>query len=394
MNDKENPKLQCSSRALSRREFLRMASLAAAGALVSGCTRGTPSPEVPATIAVSTTAPVPDTSTAPETLAVAPQSKQVAIAHADTYEPKVVYDRVRTLLDSLGGLGGVVSSGDKVAIKINMTGGVYWDGFAGVSGTETFITHPEVVRALGQLVRDAGAKELYIVEAAYEWESFVIWNYEQVAKDLGATLVDLNNVAPYSDFTTVAVPGGKLYQEFTFHRFLEEVDVFMSVSKMKCHATCGVTHTMKNLVGLVPLQLYRAKNNDTYRSTLHGPTDETAHDRMPQIVTELNRARPVHFGLVDGIKTTEGGEGPWVQTLAPIEPHVLVAGKNAVATDAVATALMGFDPTAKKGTSPFQRCENHLNLAYDLGLGTNRLDEIEVLGESIEALRQNFTACS
>ncbi len=419
MNDKAKPRSRSVlPRALSRREFLRMASLAAAGALAAGCTRETSTPQAIATTpapetgaapktAVSKTADVakttaiPATATLPATAvvaaattAVAAASAKVAIAQADTYDPKVVYDRVLSLVDSLGGLSDIIHAGDKVAIKINMTGGSYWDGFAGVTATETFVTHPEVVRALGQLALDAGARELYIVEAASEWNSFVVWGYEDLAKDLGATLVDLNNVAPYSDFATVAVPGGgKLYQEFTFNHILEDVDVFMSVSKMKCHYVCGVTHTMKNLVGLVPLQFYRLGGKDTSRTGFHGPSDETAGVRVPQIIMDLNRARPIHFGLVDGIKTTEGGEGPWIKTLSPVEPHVLVAGKNVLATDTVSTALMGFDPTATKGTSPFIRGDNHLNMAYELGLGVNRLDEIEVLGESIESLRYDFKAC-
>jgi uncharacterized protein (DUF362 family) len=93
---------------------------------------------------------------------------------------------------------------------------------------------------------------------------------------------------------------------------------------------------------------------------------------------------------VDGIKTTQGGEGPWIQTLSPIEPGLLVAGKNSVATDAVATALMGHDPTGEHPNSPYVRCDNHLNIASSLGLGTNNLDEIEVVGHSIETAKTNY----
>ena len=67
---------------------------------------------------------------------------------------------------------------------------------------------------------------------------------------------------------------------------------------------------------------------------------------MPRVVVDLNRVRPIHLALIDGIKTVEAGEGPWIKTMAPVAPGVLVAGKNPVATDAVAAAVMGFDPTA------------------------------------------------
>jgi uncharacterized protein (DUF362 family) len=69
---------------------------------------------------------------------------------------------------------------------------------------------------------------------------------------------------------------------------------------------------------------------------------------------------------------------------------VLLAGKSPVATDAVATAVMGFDPTAEYPNAPFLRGENYLNIAQSLGLGTNRLEEIEVKGVSIEEVQQKF----
>jgi uncharacterized protein (DUF362 family) len=366
---------------LTRREFLQVAGLTA-GVLLAGC-GPKPTPSAPQTVAPA----------APGD-ATGAKKAQVAIAQAKEYDSKVLYDKIRDMLDSLGGLGDIVRPGARVAIKTNLTGGTYWEGKTrGLPGVDTFVTHPEVVRALGKLVLDAGAKELYIVEAVYQWESYTLWGYDDVANELGATLIDLNATDPYSDFAKTPVPdGGKLYNEFTFNHILEEIDTFMSVSKMKCHWVAGVTHTMKNLFGLVPLQYYRLGEQDGHRSALHGPSDETAGQRVPQIIIDLNRARPLHFGLVDGIKTTESGEGPWIEGVRPLEPGVLFAGKDVVATDAVATAAMGFDPTAAMGSTPFIRGLNHIQLAHDLGLGTNRLEEIEVLGPSIKDVTTKFRA--
>jgi hypothetical protein len=51
---------------------------------------------------------------------------------------------------------------------------------------------------------------------------------------------------------------------------------------------------------------------------------------------------------------------------------------------------MGFDPTAEAPDEPFLRSVNHLNLANSLGMGTNRLNEIEVLGPRVEDLVIKF----
>lgn len=71
-------------------------------------------------------------------------------------------------------------------------------------------------------------------------------------------------------------------------------------------------------------------------------------------------------------------------------PIILVAGSNPVATDAVATTVMGFEATAPSFSVPFIRSDNYLTLARDLGLGSNRLEEIEVVGVPIAQARYPF----
>ncbi len=350
---------------LSRRHFLQVAGAAAGGLLTARCQK---------------------------TVGAARQA-QVGIVRAARYERKLIEKTVRDLLDSVGGLGDIIRPGDRVAIKTNLAGGVKHKPLPGVTAVESYVTHPEVVRALGGLVRDAGAKEVFIVEAVYEWDSYVQWGYEEIAKDIDAKLVDLNGIYTYKDFVDAPVGEGSLiYRSFRFNPILENIDTFISVPKMKCHWTCGVTLSMKNLVGLVPSIFYRLEDRHRHRSALHGPGD-AYRTRMPRVIADLNRARPIDFALVDGVKTTEGGEGPWLATMAPVDAGVLIAGKNPVATDAVASAAMGFDPTAEITKAPFMRADNHLNLARELGLGTNRLDEIEVVGPSIKDVSKKFEPC-
>ena len=318
-----------------------------------------------------------------------PSLARVAIARTTSYDRQAVRQQVEALLDGLGGVSDVIRPGARVAIKVNLTGGTSYQ-LAGVPAIESFVTHPEVVRALGELLRDAGARELFIVEAVYEWDSYRLWGYEEMAKGINATLIDLNAAQPYGDFASA--PVGKnwlIYESLVFNHILEEIDAFVSVSKLKCHRECGVTHSMKNLIGLVPFARYRLSRQDSSRSSFHGVNNESK-TRLPRIVLDLNRARPIHLSLIDGIKSTEGGEGPWQSSIAPVKPGVLIAGKNPVATDAVATAVMGFDPTSEYPAAPFLRADNHLNLAHDLGLGPNRLKEIKVVGTSIDDVRTKF----
>ncbi len=401
---------------LSRRDFLKVTGTVIGGLTLAGC--GTPPPmttdpsptSAPTVTPTSTAIPpsltsthAPTSTSVPPTLTDAPTSTivpanptatvakvsssyQVAIAQAASYDPKLVRRQVETLFDNLGGLKDVIKTGDRVAIKVNLTGGTSAQPPAGMNPIETYVTHPVVVRAMAELLRDAGAKEVYIVEAVYDWASYQDWGYVDAAQAAGAKLIDLNGTQPYADYASLPVGSNWfIYEQFTMNHILEEVDVLVSVAKMKCHWICGITQSMKNLVGLVPVQFY----GDTYRSDLHGTEDEMKH-RLPRVVVDLNRARPVNVSLIDGIKTVDGSEGPWNQDLGPKSPGILIGGKNPVATDAVAVAAMGFDPTAEYPDPPFLRADNHLNIAHQLGLGSNRLRDIAIKGVPLADVKQQF----
>ena len=342
---------------LSRRSFLKWAGLTTAGLVVAGCQAketSLPVTEEPAPEAVecgikhriSKVEPSP----VPTPTPAGPLAYTVAIAQAATYERALVQQKVQELIEGLGGLGDVVRPGDKVAIKINLTGGNNFQPPAGVTAPESYITHPEVVLAIGQLIRDAGAGALSIVEGLFDADSYSRWGYEEVAKTLSARLIDLNIPDPSSEFAVMPVGEDYfIYKDFSFNPVLSERDVFVSISKMKCHYSAGVTHSMKNLIGLAPVSLYRTSPEHWWRSALHG--DDYSPSRLPRVIVDLNRARPVHLALVDGIKAAEGGEVPR-GSFAPVEPGVLVAG---------------------------------------LGLGSNRLDEIAIVGASIEDVLLDFS---
>jgi uncharacterized protein (DUF362 family) len=384
-------------RRFSRRDFLRWVGMTAAGVVISSCLpKNAPPPTItvaaPATAQSATAAPtVPAAATsgpaASTAAAPAATKAQVAIGRAASYDRKLIRQQIETMFDSLGGLKDVVKSGGKVVIKTNLTGGSNFTAPGGFSEIETYMTHPEVVRAVGELVRDAGAGKLYIVEAAYDAQSFQAYGYSDIAKDLNATLIDLNKVDPYPDFATVPVAGKwYFYEKFFLNHILEEADTFISVAKMKCHFNAGITLSMKNLVGIAPAFRYLANAGDWWRSGFHSGDTQS---RLPRIVLDLNRARPIHLAVIDGVMTAEGGEAPR-GSFKPVQPGVLVAGKNPVATDAVSAAVMSFDPTVEPPNAPFLRGDNYLNLANSLGLGTNRLEEIAVLGAKIDEVKYKF----
>jgi uncharacterized protein (DUF362 family) len=305
-----------------------------------------------------------------------------AIGQISTYEVAQARAKLEEMFQQLGGLADVVRPGARVTIKPNLTGTTWTDASLPAPATELFVTHPALVQALAELLIDAGAGQIRIADGLGDEGIFQAWGYTDVAARVNAQLIDLCKPAPYGGFAAYAVGSARqVYDVFSMNAALKEVDVFVSFAKMKCHSTTGVTLTLKNLIGIAPISLYRRDESHNHRSAFH---ESTVYDqRLPRVAVDLNLAVPVHLALIDGIKTVEGGAGAWDQGYHPVQPGLLIASRNPVAADAISTAVMGFDPDAPSGSHPFSYADNHLALARDAGLGTNRLGEIGVVGAQV-----------
>lgn len=323
---------------------------------------------------------------------------QVAATVADNYERTFIRQKIEHIFEAIGGLSDIISPGDKVGIKINLTGGSSWANHANLNGVdvrECLWTHPEVLRAVGELLIDSGisGNNIYIVEAMWDTASFNNYGYQEVQQYLGAQIVNLNNSQPYANFITKATGGDPyFYDSFILNQVLDEVDAFVSIPKMKHHVNAGVTNSMKNLVGIVPLQYYQMPTQQGTRSKLHIEGGEVGY-HLPRSICDLNMARPIHLAVIDGIKNAQGGEGPWNSTFEPCEKHLLLAGKDPVATDSIAAMVMGNDPESPTLDLPGGLiCDNHLWLAQQKGLGTNILANIELVGDGaggIHGIKEN-----
>jgi uncharacterized protein (DUF362 family) len=312
---------------------------------------------------------------------------KVAATIADNYESTFIRQRIEHLFDSLGGISDVVHPGDKVGIKINLTGGSGWANdpmLNGVDIRECAWTHPEVLRAVGELLIDSGVNgnDIYIVEARWDDACYYQYGYSDVQEYLGAQVVNLNVAAPYTDFITKSTGSDYFfYDSFIMNGILDEIDVFVSIPKMKQHYKAGVTHSMKNLVGSTPLNYYQMPGQQGSRSKLHVEGGDVGF-HLPRSICDLNMARPIHLSVIDGVKNAVGGEGPWNPTFEPNEDHWLLAGKNAVSTDSIASFIMGNDPEPAQLLRPDGTfCDNHLWLANQKGLGTNIFSDIELVGD-------------
>jgi uncharacterized protein (DUF362 family) len=362
----------CAKRDITRRQFLSTLSTATAGFLVGGFGKEN----------VYANIPFEDPS-------------KVAVASLSSYDRTLIRNTLQLMTDNLGGLGDIIKSGDKVGIKINLTGGtgyaVSYQNQTGMPPGETFWTHPEILRSIGELVKDAGAAEIYVIEAIYDWESFNNFGYRDVADYLGASLVDLNQKAPYSDYAERSVGDNAFIYETLFQNGLfNDFDCLISLAKSKRHTDAGVTHGIKNLVGALPVPAGIYNDGQGHRAAIH---QHTIHDGNPdsnlcRVMMDIHSATPLQLVVNDAIRTVLGGEGPWVN-VTPASFDTLVASKDPVAADAIATQAIGFDPMAQDLTVPFPTSVNYLRLANALGMGNYDLTNIEVIDVTSTSISAN-----
>jgi uncharacterized protein (DUF362 family) len=376
----------------SRRDFLGTMSMVAGGALAH-----------PASAAVFK----------------APSSR-VAIATCREYDHRVT-DALSTMFDQLGGMQKLVQ-GKTVAIKLNMTGPTN-NQLDSMPTQMTHWVHPQVIGALITLLGKAGAKRIRLLESApfgtKPLEAFMIaagWQPKDFER--AAARVEFENtnfLGTGKEYARFMVPGGGLmYAGYDLNHSYRDTDVFVSLAKLKEHRTAGVTLSMKNCFGITPCTIYSQEAPEDepsivpagYRAPMHSgsrvppksapqPVVESKDPgfRVPRITADLVAVRPIHLAVIDGIYTMSGGELPqqsrnWIHKA--VHPGLLIAGLNCVSTDAVATAVMGFDPMADRGTPPFETSDSTLRLAEHLGVGTRDLSRIEVTGTPIAKARFRF----
>lgn len=344
----------------------------------------------------------------------------VAVAKCADYGP-ACRGALATLFDQIGAER--LIKGKTVAIKLNLTGGAR-DSLRGMPKGETYWVHPEVVGSTISLLSAAGARRIRLVEsslgASNSLEEFMQragWNPRDFSSAAERVeFEDTNYAGPGGNYVRLPVPGGgMLFRAYDVNHSYQDCDVYVSLAKLKEHATAGGTLSMKNSFGIPPVTIYGADAGIDEPAAVAGGSRSMLHDggrqpsksapsendpssprdpgyRVPRVTVDLALARPIHLAIIDGVSTAAGGEGPWVRHCRPVRAGLLIAGTNPVTTDAVSTALMGFDPMADHGTAPFEGCDSTLKLAEQAGIGTRDLRNIEVIGVPISKARVYFRA--
>jgi uncharacterized protein (DUF362 family)/NAD-dependent dihydropyrimidine dehydrogenase PreA subunit len=246
----------------------------------------------------------------------------VSIAKCETYEIDQVRRALTAALEPLGGIGAFVRPGQRVLLKPNV--------LMPVRPERAITTHPAIVEAVAELVQGAGGEVVIfdsgpvptglVVRRAYRDAGIL-----EVAERTGATLHD--DIAAVQ----VSAPESVLLKRLDLVKLCREVDVVISLPKLKTHNLTTITGAVKNLFGLVP-----------------GMTKTAYHAKLPDVDAFCDMlldiaacVRPT-LTVMDGVVGLEGN-GPSTGG-SPRQIGALLAGSDVVAIDAVVCRIVGLNP--------------------------------------------------
>lgn len=271
----------------------------------------------------------------------------VALLRCPDYTPELVRRQVAEAFALLGGPQAFVRPGQRILIKPNL--------IVPVGPDVPAQTHPEVICAVAEWVKAAGATPL--VGDSPAWSNtaacLAALGIDQRLQTLGAEIVQLDRPV------RTKIEGSSI----GLSRVALAADAIINLPKLKAHQQLGATIAVKNMYGCVA-----GKEKAFWHFAKGGSYD--AFCRM--LIGVYRQLAPV-VTLIDGIVAMEG-QGPINGTPRPL--GFIAAGTDPIACERLCCRLIGVDPA----TLPI------LQTAAKMNFGCQDDAAIDVVGDAAEPL--------
>ena len=242
-------------------------------------------------------------------------------------------------VSALGGMSRFVSKGDRVVIKPN----IGWDRTPEMAAC----TNPEVVKTLVELVREAGARSVTVIDNTTNQAKrcYVRSGIMDAAKEAGASV-------PYVDEARVKkmALGGEWLTQWGIVQDVVEADKIINVPIAKHHSLCRLTMGMKNWLGAV------------------GGARNQLHQKLDQAMVDLAAFFKPSLTVLDAyrILVRNGPQGGRVSDTRLVK--TVVASTDPVAADAMGATFFDIKPQELL----------YLRLARERGLGQFELEKLRI----------------
>jgi len=369
-----------------RREMIRLGAGAVAGcgatALVGAC-HGEAHP--------ATSAPSPAPTATPAALAcgaadLGPPARVAAVRGRD------LGAMTRDALDAIGGIASVVHEGETVFVKPNMVT-LPWASATYNPFRLGECTKPEIVIAVVEECLRVGAREVIVGDGSqmprFDWSGAVTLdggtNLAREASRLDARYPGKVRLACLDVDTAawVDVPTGTSLGHVAVSSLVTGVDRVISIPVAKTHKWAYLTLSLKNFIGITPLERYGwADSGNHDRVLLH--RNDSSPLGFGRLFVDLAHAAQPDLALIDfsigmegdGPSTSSGGIPLDVATR--LGSWLVLASTDAVAADATAARIMGQE-------SPY--VGEILRMAHEAGMGAICTESIDLVGARLDELR-------
>lgn len=169
---------------------------------------------------------------------------EVSLYKCDDYEYGKVKDCIAKIFDDAGGIGRFVRPGEKIVIKPNLV--------MKKSPETAATTHPTLVRAVAELVKEAGGRAVIAESPGGPFSEIMLktifrgCGMEEAAQLSGAEL-SFN-----TDTKEVSFPQGRLLKRVTVVSEIFDADKVINICKLKTHGMVKMTCGVKNMFGAIP----------------------------------------------------------------------------------------------------------------------------------------------
>ena len=277
---------------------------------------------------------------------------RVAVARCPDYETDNLSRGIRSCLDLLGGMKSLLRSSRKVFVKVNLLSPL-------ASVERAIFTHPAFVQEVLRLLKDYDL-DITVGDDLFSGQGdiFLPSGYREVCTDLGIHLVNLKETG----FVEVPVRG-KVLNKFYIARPVLDADVIINLPKLKTHSFTLYTGAVKNMFGVIP----HGQRVDCHRRFVR-------NDVFSEMLVDLLSCVRPCLTIMDAVIGHEG-EGP--SAGSPKNIGLVLASSDAVALDAAATRIVGYEPLRIYTTY----------YAHERGLGVGDIDLIEIAGDKLEDVK-------
>ncbi|MDD3170831.1 MAG: DUF362 domain-containing protein [Bacilli bacterium] len=280
---------------------------------------------------------------------------KVVLTKCEEYNLDLIKQDLRSSLSFLGGLESFIKKSDKVFIKLNCVGP--FEAEKGIT------THPVFAQAVIQLVKEITTNIIIGDNPATKDLTFTLKKnglYDVIIAE-GVEILDGR------ESTTIVNENCHIYNQFQVSKSMVDVDVMINLPKLKTHSLAYMTGAEKNLFGFI-----FGLNKAGWHVKASNPLEfgEAINDLYGAILNAFKDKKILH--IMDGIIGLEG-EGPSSGGITK-KANAILMSTDAVSLDRVAVEVVHLDNK-----------KLFINkIAGERGYGENNLENIEVLGNSID----------